>query len=100
MLIANHASAPKTPYPEPLTISDVQVQLDRLSGAIEQLQTAAANLIGRLDPVLIPNSKADSGPCAVESCAATNIGESINIAARLVRTVSASLLDATSRLGV
>ncbi len=100
MLSANHASAPKTPYSEPLTVSDVQTQLARLSLAIEHLQTDAAELITRLDAVLIPVGKADVKPCAVEPGAATSLGESINAAARTVRNVSESVREAIYRLGV
>ncbi len=101
MLPANHASAPKTTYPEPLNVSDVQAQLARLSLAIEHLQTDTAELINRLEPVLISDGKADTNkPCAVEPGAATSIGQSVNAAARQARNISDSVRDAIARLGV
>lgn len=100
MLASHYASASKTSYPEPLTDADVQVQLARLSLALEHLQTDAAELIARLNPVLIPEGKADPKPCAVEPGASTSLGESINAAARAVRNVSDSVRDAISRLGI
>lgn len=100
MLSACHASAPKTPYPEPLPDGDVQVQMARLSLAIEHLHTDAAELLARLDAVLIPVGKADAKPCAAEPGASTSLGERINAAARQVRNVSDSVRDAIARLGV